>query len=172
MYRLIGAIAAAALLALPASAQVKTALTGDEIAGVLSDAGLSATAMSDFRTGAPVFKVDSEVGEFYVRALDCGGAREVACATLVLFRNFSLQEGKAAPMHYDIVNEYNETKLSGRAYVLKGTGPAGEDQVGIDYVVELDGGVSKEHLARRIALWTDIVRTFVQKFREGRAARS
>ena len=172
--RVLAAVAAlaASSVAPPAAAEVKSALTGAEIEAVLAEAGLGATAMSDLSSGAPVFKVVAEDGEFFVRALDCAGAREVACATLVLFRNFSLQEGRAAPMHYEIVNEYNETKLSGRAYVLKGTGPGGADQVGVDYVVELDGGVSTEHLARRIALWNEIVRAFIAKFREGRAARS
>ena len=164
--------AALALAALPASAQVKTALTGDESEAVLTEAGLSAQPMLDSKTRAPVFKVATEDGgEFWVRTLDCAGA-PVACSTLVFFRNYTLQEGVASQLHYEIVNDFNEGKLSGRAYVLKGAGPQGADQVGVDYVIELDGGVSSEHLARRVAHWGEVVRAFVQSFREGRAARS
>lgn len=164
--------AASALAAFPAAAQVKTALTGEEIETVLGEAGLSPQAMLDSKTRTPVFKVATEDGgEFWVRTMDCAGAPP-ACSTMIFFRNYTLQEGAASAMHYEIVNDYNEAKLSGRAYVLKGAGPNGADQVGVDYVIELDGGVSKEHLARRIAHWSEVVRAFVQSFREGRAARS
>lgn len=156
----------------PTAAQVASALTGDEIEAVLTEAGLSAQALLDSKTKTPVFKVSTEDGgEFWVRTLDCRGATP-SCATLVFFRNYTLQEGAASPAHYEIVNDYNESKLSGRAYVLKGAGPNGADQVGVDYVIELEGGVSKEHLARRVAHWAEVVRTFVQSFRDGRAARA
>ncbi|MBY0420665.1 MAG: YbjN domain-containing protein [Parvularculaceae bacterium] len=166
------AIIFAAAAPVAAAAEVKSALTGEEIASVLSEAGLEAAAMEDAASKSPVFKIMSEDGgEFWVRTLDCKGT-PTACSTLVLFRNFSLREGVASAMHYEIVNAYNERKLSGRAYVLKGTGPGGDDQVGVDYVVELDGGVSTEHVARRIKLWSEIVRAFIQEFQAGRAARS
>ena len=173
MKRSAYALFAALVLAVgPAAAQVKTALTGEEIEAVLTEAGFSAQAMFDSKTRTPVFKVATEDGgEFWVRTLDCAGATP-ACSTLVFFRNYTLQEGAATQMHYEIVNDFNEAKLSGRAYVLKGAGPNGADQVGVDYVIELDGGVSKDHLARRIAHWGEVVRAFVQSFREGRAARA
>ncbi len=163
---------AATLVLSPATAQVQSALTSEEIEAVLTAAGLSPQTLLDSKTRTPVFKVATEDGgEFWVRTLDCKGAPP-ACSTLVFFRNYTLQEGVASATHYEIVNDYNEAKLSGRAYVLKGAGPNGADQVGVDYVIELDGGVSQDHLARRIAHWSEVVRVFVQSFREGRAARS
>lgn len=165
------AIALSALAVSPAAAQVKSKLTGDEIEAVLTEAGLQPQSMLDSRARTPVFKVATEDGgEFWVRTLDCQG-EPPACSTLVFFRNYTLREGVASPMHYEIVNAYNEAKLSGRAYVLKGAGPSGADQVGVDYVIELDGGVSEEHLSRRIAHWAEVVRAFVRSFAEGRAAR-
>lgn len=157
-----GLAAGALLAATPtAASEVKSALTADEISEALTAAGLSASPLSDLKTGAPVFKADAGDGEFWVRTLDCSGTKTVSCSTLVFFRNFTLSTGSATPRHIFLINQYNEQNLSGRAYLLPGAAPGGGDQVGIDYVVDLKGGVSTDHLAGRIAQWSQIVRAFI-----------
>jgi len=58
------------------------------------------------------------------------------------------------------VNNYNESQVFGRAYVLRSSGESGE--VGVDYVIELGGGVSKEHIEENVARWADVVAAFIQ----------
>lgn len=151
---LTGAVAAAALAASPASAEMKTALTGAEIAALLTDAGLEATLTEDARTGTPV--AQGQIGSyiFVVRGMECSGA-PTACGALLFFANFGMG---AAPSQADFeaVNRFNDSQLYGRAYII-----ASRNEVGVDYVIELDGGVSMDNLSRNVARWADVVGAFV-----------
>lgn len=156
----IAGMAAAALLMAPASAQMLDGVTASQLENVLSDAGLSPSMMSDAQTGAPVASGQAGQFEFYVRALACAGS-PASCETLVFFANFEL--GRAVtPSDYRIVNGFNDSQVFGRAYVLDGT-----NEVGVDYVIELNGGVSEDHLSQNISRWADVIATFVSKFQEG-----
>ncbi len=154
------AIAAAMLLvatAAPASAQMKTALTGEELAAVLAAAGIRADIIDDARTGAPVATAQAGTIQFWVRALDCTGAPK-ACSTLMFFANFDLGRD-AAPADYQTVNAFNDRQVFGRAYLI----PA-KKLVGVDYVMELQGGVAPDHVAQNIARWADVIDAFIAHF--------
>lgn len=163
MRKLLTAAAAAAAMALAplgAQAQSLDAVTADQLEAALSAAGLNPSMMADANTGAPVAQGKAGQFGFYVRALSCSGAPK-ACETLVFFANFEL--GRAAtPGDYRTVNAFNDSQVFGRAYVLEGTG-----EVGVDYVIELNGGVSEEHLAQNISRWADVISAFVSKFQDG-----
>lgn len=156
-------LAMACLMISPASAETLGAVTAEQLEDVLSAADLSPSMMADSATGAPVAAGQAGQFGFYVRALSCSGAPS-ACETLVFFANFEL--GRAATAQdYRIVNSFNDSQVFGRAYVLEGTG-----EVGVDYVIELGGGVTDEHLSQNISRWADVINAFVQKFQEGAAS--
>ncbi|HNR77127.1 MAG TPA: YbjN domain-containing protein [Parvularculaceae bacterium] len=158
----VSALIAVFLLAsgAPAFAQSKSALTAAEIEAVLSDAGLTVRMIEEARTGAPVAHVALDNVQYWVRALDCSGAPK-ACSTLVFFANFSLGRD-AKPSDYEIVNRFNDSQVFGRAYVIPG-----KNEVGVDYVIELDGGVSMENVSRNVARWADVINAFISHFSKG-----
>lgn len=153
--------AAAGLLALgmfgAAGAQMKSALTADEIEAVLSDAGLSPQMTTDAATGAPVANGKAGNVSFWVRALDCSGTPK-SCQTLMFFANFDLGRSASAD-DYRIMNKFNDKQVFGRAYVLEG-----RQEVGVDYVIELTGGVSMDNLTSNIARWSDVITAFMDNF--------
>ena len=161
MIRIFTAAALAGALSLAsASAQTLGAVTAEQLESVLAAADLSPSMMSDSANGAPVAAGKAGQFDFYVRAVQCSGA-PVACETLVFFANFKLGRTVAAS-DYRIVNSFNDSQLFGRAYVLENTG-----EVGVDYVIELGGGVSEAHLSQNISRWADVISAFVSRFQEG-----
>jgi hypothetical protein len=159
MVRVVAAVLAGALfLAAPALAETKRAVTAAELQAILTDAGFGADVIEDAKTGAPVAHVETAGGlQFWVRALDCSGAPK-SCATLMFFANFELGRGSTAK-DFEIVNRFNDSQVFGRAFVLPG-----RNQVGVDYVIELDGGVTMEHIAANIERWADVVNAFIGHF--------
>ena len=156
------AMAACALVlqsaAISAQAETRTALTADEIEAMLSTAGLSPNMSEDAASGAPVARGELGSITFWVRGMDCSG-RPTACSTLVFFANFDL--GRAIQeADFKKVNRYNDSQVFGRAYVIESRG-----QLGIDYVIELDGGVSDDNVARNVSRWADVVAAFLAGLR-------
>ncbi len=159
----LAAIAAAMVFSFSsAAAQTLDAVNGDQLSAALSAAGLSPTIIEDAATGAPVAQGAAGDFGFFVRALSCSGTPP-ACENLVFFANFDLGRS-VTTSDYRIINSFNDSQVFGRAYVLES-----QNQVGVDYVIELGGGVSPEHLAKNIARWADVINVFVGKFREGAA---
>ena len=146
-----------------AYAQLIEALTGDQLEEALSAADLSPTIIVDADTGAPVASGKAGDFDFFVRALSCSGAPK-ACENLMFFANFELGRD-VTDRDYQIVNRFNESQVFGRAYIIES-----KNEVGVDYVIELSGGVSEDHLAENIGRWADVISAFVAKFREGSAS--
>ncbi len=151
------ACAAAMLTGMPASAQSKSALTADELSAVLAAAGLDVEMTEDAQTRNPVAAARVGSINFWVRTLDCNGAPK-ACSTLMLFANFDLGR-EAAAKDYQTVNAFNDRQVFGRAYLLPQ-----RKQVGVDYVIELDGGVAPDHISRNIERWADVIDAFIAHF--------
>lgn len=139
----------------------RDALTAEELETALRAAGLDPTIVEDAATGAPVARAEVDGVAFWVRALDCEAG---ACSTLVFFANFGI--GRAATAS-DLLtlNRFNDRQVFGRAYLLENG-----REVGVDYVVELDGGVSMENVASNIGRWADVVEAFIDNFRSGPGA--
>ncbi len=159
MVRVLAAVLAVALAASsPAFAQSKRAVTGAELEAILAGAGYETSVIEDAKTGAPVAHVETAGGlQFWVRALDCGGAPK-SCSTLIFFANFELGR-TATPGDFETINRFNDSQVFGRAFVLPS-----RSQVGVDYVIELDGGVSMDHISGNIERWADVVGAFVGHF--------
>jgi hypothetical protein len=147
-------------LAAPALAETKSALTADEVMSVLGEAGLAPQLSQDLATGAPVFLGRAGDINFVVRALNCGGA-PAACENLLFLANFDLGRAVTAD-DYVIINRFNDSQLFGRAYVLANT-----SQVGVEYVLEMGGGVSSEHIAQNVSRWANIIGAFLGNFANG-----
>ena len=79
----------------------------------------------------------------------------------MFFANFALGRDVTSS-DYRIVNGFNDSQVFGRAYVIEATG-----EVGVDYVIELGGGVTEAHLAQNISRWADVINAFVSKFQDG-----
>jgi len=161
--RLASLVAVSLMWSASASAQIVDSVSGEQLESALSAAGLSPTMMEDSASGAPVANGTAGEFSFFVRALSCSGAPQ-ACENLVFFANFDLGR-PASASDYRIVNSFNDSQVFGRAYVL-----ANQNQVGVDYVIELGGGVTEEHLSENIGRWSDVISAFFAKFREGAAA--
>ncbi|MEO1013966.1 MAG: YbjN domain-containing protein [Pseudomonadota bacterium] len=143
----------------PARAEVTDAMTGDEIIAALEAAGLAASLLEDVDSGAPVARVIAGDILYFVRAMDCAGG---ACSTLLFFANFNLGRD-ATTDDFGAVNAFNERQVFGRAYVVDG-----KNEVGVDYVIDLDGGVTRAHVADSIGKWADVVASFRNHFRASR----
>ena len=96
---------------------------------------------------------------------DCFGSAPPRCSTLLFFANFDLGR-RILPSDPEIMNKYNDTKVIGRAYFLKK--PEQEsDQIGIDFRISLEGGVTREHLILESRKWEGAINAFVANFQEG-----
>lgn len=158
--RILAAFAVGVIATCSANAQSIEAVTGDQLEAALEAAGLSPTMLEDGATGAPVASGQAGEFAFFVRAMSCSGV-PAACENLMFFANFEL--GRSATTNdLRVVNQFNDSQVFGRAYVLEE-----KNQVGVDYVIELGGGVSEDHLAQNISRWADVISAFVAKFREG-----
>ena len=157
---LAGAIALMGAMAGAAQAQSVSAVTADELEAALSAAGLSPSMLEDAANGAPVANGTAGEFSFFVRGLDCSGTPS-ACETLMFFANFDLGRTASAG-DFRVVNKFNDSQVFGRAYVIEA-----QSQVGVDYVVELGGGVSKDHLEQNVSRWADVIAAFVDQFRTG-----
>ncbi|GJL96039.1 MAG: hypothetical protein DHS20C05_24440 [Hyphococcus sp.] len=164
VFRVLAAIAAlsfgATFGATAVSAQTIEAVTADQLEAALEAAGLNPSMMEDAASGAPVAQGKAGEFSFYVRAMNCSGEPQ-ACEDLVFFANFDLNRA-ATTKDYRVLNSFNESQVFGRAYLIEAN-----NEVGIDYVVELGGGVTSDHLAQNIGRWADVITAFVAKFQEG-----
>lgn len=151
---------AAALMLAPAFAQNKSAVTAAELETILANAGLAVKVIEDAQTRAPVAHVQAGAVQYWVRALDCAGAPK-ACSTLVFFANFDLGRASATK-DFEVINRFNDSQVFGRAYLVPG-----RNQVGVDYVIELDGGVSMDNITKNITRWADVINAFIGHFSEG-----
>lgn len=157
---LASATAAIVLLTAPVFAENKSALTAEEIAAALSAAGMNPQQATDVATGAPVFVGEMNGASFVVRALDCAG-EPTACENLLFFANFSLDRA-VSEADYLIINRFNDSELFGRAYVL-----GSRNEIGVEYVLDMGGGVSTDHIAQNISRWADIIAAFIENFQQG-----
>lgn len=157
--RLIAILAVSAGITLPASAQeVTSAMTARDIAAALSNAGLKAEFKQDKGNGLPVALGKVDGINFVVRALDCDGL-PAKCSQLLFFANFDLGR-EIEPQDYMIVNSFNDSNMDGRAYVIEETG-----EIGVDFYIDLTGGVTPAHISNRIGRWQAVIADFLAEMR-------
>ena len=151
-----------------AQQDVQDRISAAELEQVLRDAGLEPTMLKDGATGAPVatvvFRDEDNLDSFgrpqqtvfVVRAMDCGGV-PMKCGQLVLFANFDLSRD-VTEQDFRVVNEFNDTSVHGRAFVLEN-----KRQIGVDFRIDMIGGVTGDHIDGRIERWPGVIREFRQR---------
>lgn len=147
------------------AAELTDGMTGEEIGQMLEGAGLSHTLMADKNSGTPVAVGKLGQINFVVRALACEGT-PVSCAQLLFFANFDLNR-PVSEEDYLIVNDFNDSAFDGRAYVVE-EGTANGGQIGVDFYIDLTGGVSAEHVTGRLSRWQGVVSSFLEEMRKDR----
>lgn len=156
MKRLFAGVVALGLVLGTAAAQqrvITDAVTAEQLKRMMTEMGLAPTLMTDRATGAPVATGQADGLVFVVRGLDCAG-RPSRCSQLLMFGNFEL--GRAVTDDdYRIVNRFNEQNVNGRAYVLEN-----KRQIGIDYIIDMTGGVTDTHIGNRMGRWPSVISDF------------
>lgn len=137
---------------------IRSSISATELEALLTGAGLSPTMLTDKATGNPVATGQTAGMVFVVRAMDCDG-RPARCEKLVLFANFDLGR-EIGDRDYRIVNGFNEKNLYGRAYVLED-----KSQIGVDYIIDMTGGVTGAHIGSRLGKWPEVIEGFAQQMR-------
>lgn len=137
---------------------VRDSVTASEIEAMLRSAGLSPTMLTDKKTGNPVATGQTAGMVFVVRAMECSG-RPARCEKLVMFANFDLDR-EIGDNDYRIVNGFNEENLYGRAYVLED-----KSQIGVDYIIDMTGGVTGAHIGSRLSKWPEVIKDFASEMR-------
>ncbi|MGV6802208.1 MAG: YbjN domain-containing protein [bacterium] len=156
---IIGIFAAIASLNHAAAEQsVRQSLSAREIGSLLSDAGLDASLMQDQESGLPVALGNMDGINFVIRALDCDGL-PARCKQLLFFANFNLGR-EVVDQDYKIVNDFNDSNMDGRAYVIEETG-----EIGVDFYIDLTGGVTSDHIMNRVERWQNVISDFLQEMR-------
>ncbi len=153
----------AGLLTLSTSvaAEITNSMSGAEIEKLLTDAGFGGRIITDRDTGAPVAMGTTGDLKFIVRAMDCGG-EPVACRRLLFFANFDLNRPVNAG-DFRVVNNFNEAHFDGRAYLIEG-----KNQIGVDYHIDLTGGVTSDHVASRLSRWRSVIDSFLKQVSNNR----
>jgi hypothetical protein len=160
MPRLISGLVLALAVALGSAAAdtrpVQESISAAEMREMMERAGLNPTILNDKATGSPVATGQADGMVFVVRALDCAGV-PVRCGQLLLFANFDLGRD-VTDDDFRIVNAFNESNVNGRAYVLEG-----KSQIGVDFIIDMTGGVTGEHVGSRLGRWPGVIRDFKQE---------
>lgn len=159
----IGAMAAAGLtlagVSVPAAAvDIADSMSAAEIEQMLSGAGFTTTMMADASSGAPVAMARVGQVNFVVRALNCEG-EPARCEQLLFFANFNLGRDTTNE-DYKVVNDFNDSSYDGRAYVLENSG-----EIGIDFIIDLTGGVTSAHIESRLSRWQGVISSFLAEMR-------
>ena len=147
----------AALLSTPVSADgtVYNDLSGSEIVELLDAHGYSATLTTD-EGGDPLVMGAADGLKFRVQTYDCNSQAPRRCHSLQFVASFALQH-KATQDDFMAMNDYNQKKVYGRAFIDENGDAA------IDFVVNLSGGVLAANLMDDVGTWKTYVLTkFVQ----------
>ncbi len=155
---LLGAAAVAgAVLSTPvyADGTIYNDLSGSEIVALLDAHGYSATLTTD-PGGDPLIMGAADGLKFRVQTYDCNSQAPRRCRSLQFVASFAL-EHKATSDDFMAMNDYNQKKVYGRAFIDENGDAA------IDFVVNLSGGVMAANLMDDVGTWkTYVLDTFVQ----------
>lgn len=159
---------AAAVLGLafqPAPAMAQTMITGvgvADLAPILAENGWTAEPQTKDGIQTPFIALEFEGFTGWAKLMDCPGETLEGCEAVLLFANFDLG-GKISSDQAALVNKFNDSQAAGRAYYFLGDGEDA-DQVGVDYRISLQGGVTRQHLAMETVSFRNAVVALVEVF--------
>lgn len=147
-----------------ATAEIISRVTVQEMADLLSGFGWEASVWEDDKEPSDFVQIKFNDYTSWLTLKDCFEGASPKCSTLLFFANFDLGR-RISSGDSEILNKYNDTKVIGRAYFLKK--PEQEmDQIGIDFRISLEGGVTREHLTLEARKWEGAIDDFIANFRE------
>jgi hypothetical protein len=130
-------------------------LSGSEIVALLDAHGYQATLTTD-GDGDPMIMGRADGLNFRVQTYDCNEQAPRRCRSLQFVASFALQH-KATTDDFEAMNEYNQKKVYGRAFIDENGDAA------IDMVVNLAGGVMAANLMDQVGTWkTYVLDVFVE----------
>jgi len=155
MRAFIAAIAAILFFAVPALAEdeVLHAITGQQLVDILEGQGFAADLTHD-GYGDPLVVAQAGGIDFTIITYGCDGASVPACARLQMAAQFALPEG-ASEGDIAMMNAYNQRFLFGRAYIDQ------EGAATVDYVINLNRGISEDNLMENLMIWLHVLNEFV-----------
>ena len=151
------AIAGAALISSPVSADgtIYNDLSGSEIVELLDAHGYSATLTTDDH-GDPMVMGAADGLKFKIFTYNCNAQAPRRCHNLQFVSAFSLGH-KPTPEDYVAMNQYNNDRIFGRAFIDSNGDAA------VDFVVNLSGGVLAANLMDDVGTWkTYVLEKFIQ----------
>lgn len=144
--------------------EIISRVTPAEMVDLLREFGWEAKIIEDDDGASDSVQINFNDYSSWLIFRDCLESAPARCGTLLFFANFDLGR-RILPGDPEIMNKYNDTKVIGRAYFLKKP-QQGTDQIGIDFRVSLEGGVTREHLILESRKWEGAINAFVTNFQE------
>ncbi|WP_088652315.1 YbjN domain-containing protein [Marinibacterium profundimaris] len=145
---LAGAAAMLTLTAPGASAQMVQASDMDTVVAALQDYGLRAT-LETSSSGRPIIRSAASGVNFTIYFYGCT-TQHTDCESINFSAGFDLEDGTTFP----IINEWNETKLVGRAYLDDEMDPY------LDHYVEIMSGLSRDVFNEVLSMWEESLGNF------------
>jgi len=145
------------------SDEIISSTTAGEMVVLLKSFGWEAEITTDNAGGPDAVQITFNGYTSWLRLKDCPDNAPSQCGSLMFFSNWDLGRDVTQA---DMVklNKYNDVNVVGRTYFIDKNGPKG-DQVGIDFVISIKGGVTRQHLIQEVEHWDDIIDKFVETFR-------
>jgi len=130
-------------------------LSGSEIVALLDAHGYSATLTTD-QGGDPEIMAAADGLKFTVFTYNCNTQAPRRCNGLQFESAFDLGH-KPTEADYVAMNQYNNDKVFGRAFINK------DGDAAVDFVVNLTGGVLTANLMDDVGTWkTYVLEKFIQ----------
>jgi hypothetical protein len=148
MLKWLGPVAILLSFAMPAHAQMVRAQDPQSVVAALQASGYAAKLGTD-RVGDPMVTSGVAGTNFQIFFYNCTG--HTACATVQFHSAYDV----STPVGLDRINEWNQNKRFGRAFLDKENDPVLEMDVDLD-----DGGLSRLLFIDNVEFWSSILGEF------------
>jgi hypothetical protein len=138
----------------PGVPEAYNAVSGPEVASVLTDAGF-ATQLGKDTQGNPM--IDGDIGGYKYRIFFYGCTAGAGCGDLQFHAVFNNDSNVTD----DKINAYNRDNRFGQAYFQQ------DGSIGLDMSATVRGGISPDHLKAVIAWWKTTLTQFSKKVTGG-----
>lgn len=138
--------------------------TAGDMAVLLKSFGWEAELVDDGEGVPDAVQISFNNYNSWLRLKNCFENVPERCRTLIFFANFDLGK-KVSSQDMVILNSYNDKNVIGRAYYLEKQDRENNDQIGIDFRISLNGGVTREHLALEAEKWDEVIDIFVETYK-------
>jgi len=146
------------------SDEIISSTTAGEMAVLLKSFGWEAKLEDDGEGVPDLIRISFNNYKSWLRLKNCLESVPERCRTLIFFANFNLGR-KVSSQDMVILNSYNDKNVIGRAYYLEIQDQDNNDQIGIDFRISLNGGVTREHLTLEAEKWDEVIDTFVETYK-------